>query len=264
MTTPTVGLKPRIAIPNASAYASLSGKSPRGTGIEPPTRRYFAASPSLMPRYIEIYRRALADELRLTEEVQGAFSSVRIHELEQELTGLIDDCMCLKRMRTLLPLDPITLDAAPFIALERHTHTLQQKIRTMAIITQLHFLRDELNPSISQKELLKCLFKAKAHINCLRSKKHPKLIDLENKMLFENLLYVIRDRFIGLSIGETNLEIYVNFIEDENLHLMNLDGLVAKLSVLIDLVKDPRFEIAVAEKISVESLISLRMSMPAK
>ena len=264
MTTPTVGWKPRIEIPDASAYAGLAKRSSQGPGIIAPTARYFAPSPLLIPRYLEIYRRALADERRLREEVQGAFSSVRIHELEQELTRLIDDCMCLKRMRTLLPLDPMTLDAAPFIALERHTHSLQQKIRTMAIITQLHFLRDEVNPSISQKALLKCLFNAKAHIACLRSKKHPNLIDLENKMVFENLLYVIRDRFIGLSIGETHLETYVNFIGDENLHLMNLDVLFAKLSVLIELVKDPRFETAVAEKICQESIIRLRRATSAK
>ncbi|MCX6990363.1 MAG: hypothetical protein NTX49_04785 [Chlamydiae bacterium] len=264
MTVLTVGWKPRIIIPEASAYASVTGRSSRGAVIIAPTARYPVSSPSLMPRYLEIYKRALANEGRLREEIQGTFSSVRIVGLEKELTRLLDDSMCLKRMRTLLHLDPITADAAPFIALEKHTEVLRQKIRCMGIFMRLHDLRDEQDPSAYQRGLLACLFKAKAHIPSLSCKKRPQVIDPDNKSVYESLFYVLKDRFIGLHMDGENLEKHVSFIKAENLPYMNIDVLLVKLSNLIAVVKDPRFETAVAEKISVSALISLRAAMAEK
>jgi len=61
-----------------------------------------------------------------------------------------------------------------------------------------------------------------------------------------------------------NLENFVSFIENEDLHLIKLDGLLEKLSDLVKLVKDNRFETAVAEKIRLESFVRLRIATPAK
>ena len=253
MTPLTVGWKAL----DIGAYAGTYQRSFEKIPIVAPTAKYFAPSTCLRQRYIEIYKRASANEQRLREETEGAFSSVRSGELDIELTRLIDDTMCLKRMRKLLHLDSRMLGTASFQSLERKTSSLQQKIRCMGIITELHFLRDEKDPIAVQSKLLGCLLRASAHIPCLRSKQTPHLIDISNKLVFENLLFVIRDRFIGLHIGSEKLEAHVGFIEDENLHLMNLDGLLSKLSVLIEFVKDPGFPIAVAEKIHQSSLFML-------